>query len=49
MKKVYDRIVDMRGNLITVMARGVGLGEMARIQKQDGTSVYASEIGRAHV
>lgn len=44
MKKVYDRIVDMRGNLITVMARGVGLGEMARIQKQDGTSVYASVL-----
>ena len=31
MKKVYDRIVDMRGNLITVIAHGVSLGELARI------------------
>ena len=44
MRKVYDRIVDMRGNLITVLAQGVSLGEMAKIQKRDGTSTYASVL-----
>jgi V/A-type H+-transporting ATPase subunit B len=44
MKKVYDRIVDMRGNLITVVARGVSLGELARVQKQNGRSTYASVL-----
>ena len=44
MKKVYDRIVDMRGNLITVIAEGVALGEMARIDLADGRSVYASVL-----
>ncbi len=32
MKIVYDRIIDMRGNLITVTAEGVSLGELARIR-----------------
>ncbi len=44
MKKVYDRIVDMRGNLITVIAEGVALGEMARIDLKDGRSVSASVL-----
>jgi V/A-type H+-transporting ATPase subunit B len=44
MKKVYDRIVDMRGNLITVKAEGVALGEMARIDLSDGRYVYASVL-----
>ena len=44
MRKVYDRIVDMRGNLITVAARGVSLGELARIQKKNGTLTYASVL-----
>jgi len=44
MKKVYDRIVDMRGNLITVVAQGVSLGELARIHKQDGRATYASVL-----
>ena len=44
MKKVYDRIVDMRGNLITVMAQNVGIGELAKVQKRDGTSLYASVL-----
>ena len=44
MKKVYDRIVDMRGNLLTVIAKGVCLGELARVQKQDGRSTYASVL-----
>lgn len=44
MKTVYDRIHDMRGNLITVSAEGVGLGELARIDLKDGRSVYASVL-----
>lgn len=44
MKTVYDRINDMRGNLVTVTAEGVGLGELAQIQLKDGRKVYASVI-----
>lgn len=44
MRKVYDRIIDMRGNLITVAAEGVSLGEVARIQKRNGTSTYGSVL-----
>lgn len=44
MRKVYDRILDLRGNLITVVAQGVCLGELARIQKMNGTSTYASVL-----
>lgn len=44
MRKVYDRIIDMRGNLITVAAEGVRLGEVARIHKANGTSTYASVL-----
>ncbi|MDP1880747.1 MAG: V-type ATP synthase subunit B [Parachlamydiaceae bacterium] len=44
MKIVYDRINNMRGNLITVTAEGVGLGELARIDLADGRNVYASVL-----
>lgn len=44
MKIVYDRINNMRGNLITVSAKGVGLGELARIDLKDGRSIYASVL-----
>lgn len=44
MRKIYDRIVDMRGNLITVLGKNVRLGELARIEKIDGTSLYASVL-----
>lgn len=44
MRKVYDRIVDMRGNLVTVTAEGVALGEMALIRKRNGTSTFASVL-----
>jgi V/A-type H+-transporting ATPase subunit B len=44
MKMVYDKINDMRGNLITVTAQNVGLGELARIDLKDGRSVYASVL-----
>ena len=45
MRKTYDRIVDMRGNLLTVHARDVGLGEMAKISKRNGETTYASVLG----
>jgi V/A-type H+-transporting ATPase subunit B len=44
MKKTYDRIVDMRGNLLTVLARDVSLGEIAKITKQNGAATYASVL-----
>lgn len=44
MKMIYDKINDMRGNLITVTAVGVGLGELARIDLGDGRFVYASVL-----
>ncbi|HSX10535.1 MAG TPA: V-type ATP synthase subunit B [Chlamydiales bacterium] len=44
MRKVYDRIVDMRGNLISVEAVGVSLGEVARVQKPNGASTYAQVL-----
>ncbi|MGR3973970.1 MAG: V-type ATP synthase subunit B [Candidatus Rhabdochlamydia sp.] len=44
MKIIYDRIVDMRGNLLSVMAQNVSLGEMALIYKQSGQQVYASVL-----
>jgi len=43
-KTVYDRINDMRGNLVTVTAEGVGLGELAQIQLKNGRRVYASVL-----
>jgi len=44
MKVVYDRINNIRGNLITVTAEGVGLGELARIELKDGRQIYASVL-----
>ena len=44
MKKVYERIIDLRGNLITVAAKDVSLGELARIHKKNGQSLYASVL-----
>jgi len=44
MKKVYDRIKNMRGNLITVNAEGVGLGELATVELKDGRSILASVL-----
>ena len=44
MIKIYDRILDMRGNLIVVNAKNVGLGELAQIFKSDGTTTYASVL-----
>lgn len=44
MKIVHDRINNMRGNLITVTARDVVLGELATIEKKDGTKTLASVL-----
>lgn len=44
MKMIYDRIKNMRGNLITVTAENAKLGELARIDMQNGRSVYASVL-----
>lgn len=44
MKKVYDRINDLRGNLITVTAQNVSLGELARVDLRDGRHIYASVL-----
>jgi V/A-type H+/Na+-transporting ATPase subunit B len=44
MKKVHDRINNVRGNLITVTAENVGLGELAQVEKGDGTKTYASAL-----
>lgn len=44
MKIVYDRIKNMRGNLITVTAQGAALGELARIDLKDGRKIYASVL-----
>lgn len=44
MKKLYQKINNMRGNLITVTAKGVKLGELARVDLKDGRSTYASVL-----
>lgn len=44
MKKVYERIVDIRGNLITVIARGVKIGELAKITRGSGKTTLASVL-----
>lgn len=44
MKTVYEYINSMRGNLITLHATGVSLGELARIDLRDGRYVYATVL-----
>ncbi|MBA2726583.1 MAG: V-type ATP synthase subunit B [Parachlamydiaceae bacterium] len=44
MKIVYDRINNIRGNLITVTATGASLGELARVILSDGQVIYASVL-----
>jgi V/A-type H+/Na+-transporting ATPase subunit B len=44
MLKIYDRIVDMKGNLISVRASNIALGELAIIYKSDGTATYGSVL-----
>ena len=44
MNKVYDRITNIRGNLITVNAEKISLGEIAKIHNSSGKSVLASVL-----
>ncbi|MBI3211741.1 MAG: V-type ATP synthase subunit B [Simkania negevensis] len=44
MKKVYDRIVDIRGNLLTVMAKGIHIGELAKIHSKNRDIIFASVL-----
>lgn len=44
MKKVFDRINDLRGSLITVTANDVFLGEMAIVEQRSGQKTYASVL-----
>lgn len=44
MKTIYDRIANMRGNLITIKASDASLGELARIDLAEGRSLYASVL-----
>jgi V/A-type H+-transporting ATPase subunit B len=44
MRKVYDRILDVRGSLLTVVAKDVKLGELAKVQRQDGTEMLSSVL-----
>ena len=44
MKTVYERILNIRGNLITVKAENVCLGELAQVQLKDGQKILASVL-----
>lgn len=44
MRTIYERIYDMRGNLITVITEEANLNEMARVEKKDGTTSYAQVL-----
>ncbi len=44
MKKIHDRINNMRGNLITVTAERASLGELAEVVKGDGQRTFASVL-----
>lgn len=44
MNKIYDRIVDIRGNLVTVIAKGVKMGELGKIHRKSGHTTLASVL-----
>jgi V/A-type H+/Na+-transporting ATPase subunit B len=44
MRKVYEQILDLKGNLITVKAKGAFLGELAEIIRKDGRVGLASVL-----
>jgi V/A-type H+/Na+-transporting ATPase subunit B len=44
MKTTYDRIDEMRGNLVSLNAEGASLGELARIDLKDGRHIYATVL-----
>ena len=47
MKTVHDRINNIRGNLITVTAKGVAFGEIAQVKNSIGQIIYASVLSIA--
>jgi len=44
MRQVHDRIIDIKGSLLTVMAKGSELGELAELKRNDGTKMFASVL-----
>ncbi|NLE00466.1 MAG: V-type ATP synthase subunit B [Fibrobacter sp.] len=44
MNKIYDRIISVAGNVITVNAEGVSYGELAEVSMQDGSRSLAEVI-----
>lgn len=44
MRVTYTKITDIKGNLITVEAQHASLGELAKIDRADGRSSYASVL-----
>lgn len=44
MRTIYERIHSLRGNLVTLFAEKVFLGELAKIHLKDGRSIYASVL-----
>lgn len=44
MNKIYDRIIDIRGNLITVIAKGVKMGELGQIFRESDETILASVL-----
>lgn len=44
MRTVHERIIDIKGSLLSVIAKGAQLGELAKIEKHDGNSIYASVL-----
>jgi len=44
MQLIYEKIDELRGNLLTLKARGIALGELARIDLKDGRKLYAQVI-----
>ena len=44
MRKIYERISDIRGNLVTLLAKGAKIGELAKIYRGSGQTILASVI-----
>lgn len=44
MRRIFDKIQNIRGNLITVGARGAALGELAEVTRKNGDKTLASVL-----
>ncbi|MBI5274379.1 MAG: V-type ATP synthase subunit B [Chlamydiales bacterium] len=44
MRRVHERIIDIKGSLLSVIAKGAKLGELAKVEKGDGTFTFASVL-----